>query len=50
MDPKRRILRQVTVADAQAADHIIQLLMGKEVEGRKDFIVQNAQFARDLDV
>ncbi len=50
MDPKRRTLRQVTVEDAQAADDIIQLLMGKEVEGRRNFILKNAKFVRDLDI
>ena len=50
MDPKRRTLRQVTVEDAQAADDIIQLLMGKEVERRRNFILKNAKFVRDLDI
>lgn len=50
MDPERRFLLQVTVADAQLADQTLQLLMGKEVDGRKDFIVNNAQFVINLDV
>lgn len=50
MDPNRRFLSQVTVEDAQQADQTIQLLMGAEVEGRKNFIMTNAQFASDLDV
>lgn len=45
MDPERRILKKVTVADASLADETFSTLMGEEVAPRKKFITQNAQFA-----
>jgi len=50
MDPEQRVLIQVTVDDAERADSIFSMLMGEEVEIRKDFILTRAQFATDLDV
>ena len=50
MNPDNRFLFKVTINDADLASDAIQLLMGKEVEGRKEFIVKNAQFVRNLDV
>ena len=50
MDPDKRFLLQVSIEDAELADQTITLLMGKEVEGRKDFIVKNSQFVLDLDI
>ncbi|MBQ2350162.1 MAG: DNA topoisomerase (ATP-hydrolyzing) subunit B [Cytophagales bacterium] len=49
MDPMGRILQQVTLLDAMEADRIISLLMGEEVEPRRQFIEENAHYAR-LDV
>jgi len=49
MDPARRILKQVTVDDAQAADKIFDVLMGTDVPSRKSFIQSNAKLA-NLDV
>ncbi len=49
MDPARRILKQVTVDDAQAADKIFDVLMGTDVPSRKTFIQSNAKLA-NLDV
>ena len=49
MDPMKRILQQVTLLDAMEADRIISLLMGEEVEPRRQFIEENAHYAR-LDV
>lgn len=49
MDPAKRILKQVTIDDAQEADKIFDLLMGSEVAPRKSFIQSNAKYAR-LDV
>ena len=42
MDPARRSLRRVTMADVQAAESVFDLLMGSEVAPRKEFIVQGA--------
>ena len=42
MDPSRRTLRRVTMADIQAAESVFDLLMGSEVAPRKEFIVQGA--------
>jgi len=50
MDPEQRVLIQVQVDDAERADLVFSMLMGEEVEIRKDFILSRAQFASDLDV
>jgi DNA gyrase subunit B len=50
MNPAKRVLVQVKVADAEKADAIFNKLMGTEVEPRKSFIQANAKFAKDLDI
>lgn len=45
MDPKRRILKRVTIDDAMEADSVFSMLMGEDVKPRKDFIQQNAEYA-----
>ncbi len=45
MDPKRRILKQINVEDAQDADRIFDILMGTDVPARKSFIQSNAKLA-----
>jgi DNA gyrase subunit B len=45
MDPDSRVLKQVQVEDGQAADHIFDTLMGKDVDARKSFIQSNAEVA-----
>ncbi|MEV4468037.1 DNA topoisomerase IV subunit B [Nonomuraea sp. NPDC049504] len=42
MDPRHRILRRVRIEDAEAAEHIFNLLMGSEVAPRREFIVNSA--------
>ncbi len=49
MDPARRVLKQVNVEDAEAADRIFDILMGTDVASRKSFIQSNAKLA-NLDV
>ena len=49
MDPARRVLKRVTVEDAEAADRIFDILMGTDVAARKNFIQSNARLA-NLDV
>jgi DNA gyrase subunit B len=50
MDPARRKLLQVVLEDAVQADHIFTLLMGDEVEPRREFIQNNALSVRNLDI
>ena len=50
MDPGKRTLRRITLDDAVAADATFTVLMGEKVEPRKEFIEQNAQFVRNLDI
>jgi DNA gyrase subunit B len=42
MDPRHRMLRRITIDDAEAAERIFELLMGNDVAPRKEFIVQGA--------
>ena len=50
MDPERRTLLQVAIDDAVEADGTITLLMGEQVEPRRQFIEQNARYVKNLDV
>ncbi len=50
MDPSRRILLQITLDDAVAADELFSVLMGEDVESRRHFIQRNARDVRFLDV
>ena len=50
MDPEKRILKQVTIPNAQEADRIFDILMGKEVLPRKQFIQTYAREVRNLDI
>ena len=45
MNPENRILRRVTIEDAAEADRVFSMLMGDDVPLRKEFIVENAQYA-----
>ena len=50
MDPDHRVLLQVTLDDAAAADEIFAILMGEDVESRRSFIQRNARDVRFLDI
>jgi len=50
MDPENRVLKRVTVADAQEADKIFDILMGADVLPRKRFIQSRAKDVKNLDV
>jgi DNA gyrase subunit B len=50
MDPEKRILLQVTLDDAAAADEAFSVLMGEDVESRRAFIQRNARDVRFLDI
>ena len=50
MDPETRTLLSVSLEDATEADHLFSVLMGDVVEPRREFIEQNAQYVRNLDV
>ena len=50
MDIKSRVLRQITVDDAIAADEVFSKLMGEEVEPRREFIETNATYVENLDI
>jgi len=45
MDPKNRLLKQVTIENAAEADEIFSMLMGDDVEPRREFIEENATYA-----
>ena len=49
MDPVKRSLRRITLEDAILADQCFTILMGEEVEPRKEFIERNAKYAVNLD-
>ena len=50
MNPETRNIIKVTLSDEYTADEVISMLMGSEVEPRREFIEKNAQYVKNLDV
>ncbi len=50
MDPTTRTLRRITLEDARRADEIFTVLMGEQVEPRKEWIERNAKYAVNIDI
>ena len=50
MDPEFRIFKQVTIEDAMEANEMFKILMGKDVETRKNFIIRHAKEVTNLDI
>ena len=50
MNIEHRTLRKITIEDAMLADQVFETLMGEEVEPRRQFIEENAQYVSNLDI
>jgi len=50
MDPEKRMMRRITIEDAEKADRIFDILMGNEVEPRRRFIQTHAKAVSNLDI
>lgn len=50
LDPERRTLKRVSIEDGIIADQTFSMLMGDDVGPRKDFIISNAHFVKNLDI
>ena len=50
MDPEKRTLRRITLEDARRADEIFTILMGEQVEPRKEWIEHHARYAVNIDI
>ena len=50
MDPEKRSLRRITLGDAVMADQVFTVLMGEDVEPRREWIEQNAKYVVNLDI
>ena len=50
MNPETRLISKIHLEDAEEADRVFSMLMGEDVEPRREFIEQNATYVANLDV
>jgi DNA gyrase subunit B len=50
MDPATRVMKKITIEDAILADQLFSILMGEDVEPRKQYIIEHAHEVINLDV
>jgi DNA gyrase subunit B len=50
LDPEHRFIKKISIEDGIEAEMVFSMLMGDKVEPRKNFIIENAEFAKDLDI
>ncbi len=50
LDPAKRYIKKISIEDAIEAEMAFSMLMGDKVEPRKNFIIENAQFVKDIDI
>jgi DNA gyrase subunit B len=50
LDPENRLLVQIKIDDAVEADRLFSILMGDDVEPRREFIQENAKYVKNLDI
>ena len=50
MNPQTRVMKQITIEDAQKADEMFSILMGSDVEPRRHFIQVHAKSAKNIDI
>ena len=50
MDPQNRVMKKITIADAMLADQLFSVLMGDDVEPRRQYIIEHAHEVMNLDV
>ncbi|MBO6103697.1 hypothetical protein J6P04_01360 [bacterium] len=49
MDPEQRMMKKISIVDAEKADRDFNLLMGEDVQPRRDYIIENATFVKNID-
>jgi len=50
LDPESRYLKKIGIVDAKEAEETFEMLMGDKVAPRKEFIIKNSKFVKDLDI
>ena len=49
MDPEQRMMKKISIVDAMKADADFDLLMGEDVQPRRNYIIENATFVKNID-